>query len=86
MKIPVGAQLCWTCKKACGGCSWSSRFEPVPGWTAVAVAMRYRDGKTRDVDTYSITACPEYEEDARAVAMEPEQKTVVYRDALQCGV
>lgn len=82
MKIRVGAQLCWTCLKACGGCSWSSRFEPVPGWTAVAVAMRYRDGKNRDVQTYSITACPEYVEDARAVAMEPEAKTVVYREVL----
>lgn len=23
-------QLCWGCAKACGGCSWSKRFEPVP--------------------------------------------------------
>lgn len=36
----------------------------------------------RDVATYSITACPEYEEDARAVALEPEQKTVVYREVM----
>lgn len=82
MKIQVGAQLCWTCKNACGGCSWSSRFEPVPGWTAVAVAMRYKDKNIRDMETYSITACPEYAEDARAVAMEPEQKTVVYREVM----
>lgn len=82
MKIQVSPQLCWTCKNACGGCSWSRKFEPVPGWTAVAVAMRYRDGKTRDVDTYSITACPEYVEDARAVAMEPICPTVVYREMI----
>lgn len=36
----------------------------------------------RYVGTYSITACPEYVEDARAVAMEPESHTVVYREMI----
>lgn len=27
-------QLCWTCQKAGGDCSWSSCFQPVEGWTA----------------------------------------------------
>lgn len=30
----VKEQLCWTCQKACGECSWSSCFQPVEGWTA----------------------------------------------------
>lgn len=85
MKIRVGAQLCWTCLKACGGCAWSDRLEPVPGWTAVHVLMRYREGKRlrpRDVESYSITACPEYVEDARAAAMEPDCPMNVYREVL----
>lgn len=43
-------QLCWTCAKACGGCAWSRRFDPVPGWKAERTRMGY-----------SILACPEYE-------------------------
>lgn len=88
MKIRVGAQLCWTCQKACGGCAWSDTLEPVPGWTAVPVRMRYRDGKAlrpREIDTYSITACPEYAEDKRAVELEPECTVPVFREAI-CAV
>ena len=44
--------------------------------------MRYGSGTERDVDTYSITAGPEYMEDARAVAMEPICPTVVYREMI----
>lgn len=85
MKIQVSPQLCWTCQRACGGCSWADRLEPVPGWTAIPVRMQHVEGVMqvpRYVDTYSITDCPEYEEDARAVALEPEQKTVVYREVM----
>ena len=82
MKIQVAPQLCWTCRKACGGCSWADMFEPVSGWTATPVIMRYKDKNMRDLETYSITACPEYIEDARAVAMEPICLTVVYREMI----
>ena len=27
-------QICWTCKNACGGCSWSRNLTPVEGWKA----------------------------------------------------
>ena len=82
MKIQVSPQLCWTCQNACGGCSWADRLEPVSGWTATPVIMRYKDKNMRDLETYSITACPEYTEDARAVEMEPESHTVVYREMI----
>ena len=50
-------QLCWKCAKAVGRCSWTDRtFTPIEGWTATEV---YRDGV---LHTYSITACPEFEE------------------------
>ena len=54
--------LCFNCQKACGKCSWSSRFEPVPGWTAKKRMLKVghgREGK-RFVETYHITACPEH--------------------------
>lgn len=48
---PSPEQLCWYCKNACGGCSWSSDFIPIPGWVA---EKTIKDSK----ETYSITDCP----------------------------
>lgn len=52
-------QLCWECGKAVGGCPWSKRFEPVPGWTAVATKVKQQ---TTMLDTYCIIACPLFAE------------------------
>ena len=54
-------QLCYSCKKACGGCSWSKKFEPVEGWTAVPTIIRNGFRNHQDTQSYKITACPEYE-------------------------
>lgn len=53
-------QLCWSCKKACGGCgcSWADKLKPVEGWTAEPAIIR---GNGTVIDTYSITDCPLYE-------------------------
>ena len=55
-------QLCWKCKKACGLCSWSHHFEPIPGWTAKPIRRSFGNGKKGPVvmDTYRITECPLY--------------------------
>ena len=67
-KNEESTQPCWTCQKACGGCSWTERgpdgrvkFEPVPGWRAFPT-RRSRDGKTF-IESYCIQYCPEYEPD-----------------------
>lgn len=52
-------QLCWTCQKAGGDCSWSSCFQPVEGWTAERVHRK-------TYDSYRITKCPEYVPDKKA--------------------
>lgn len=53
-------QLCWTCKKACGGCSWSRDGEPIKGWTAeknvIPLNRKY-------AETYKVSKCPEYVKD-----------------------
>ena len=61
-------QPCWTCKKACGGCSWTEvgpdgkvKFDPIPGWSAEK-SVRSRDGKTL-MESYQINYCPEYEQE-----------------------
>lgn len=55
--------LCWTCRKACGGCSWADSFTPVEGWEAVPNVS-----STGEIRGYDIQGCPEYEPDPK----EPE--------------
>ena len=50
--------LCWECGRACGGCSWSSRFEPVEGWVALPVKQAYGS------DSYIVAECPMFVRDA----------------------
>lgn len=67
------ANICFRCQKACGRCSWSGidpvtkkpRFEPVPGWTAKKVLLKSwsNHSKSKYIETYHITACPEFEPD-----------------------
>ncbi len=67
--------LCWTCKNACGGCSWSGRdsethelrFEPVKGWKAKKTKiLMHSQNTTRKkkhyVTSYIVKSCPEYKE------------------------
>lgn len=59
------ANICFDCQNACGGCSWSIDFTPVPGWTAekkMIKAGSKRDG-VRWIETFRITACPEFVKD-----------------------
>ena len=60
---PGRTNICFDCQNACGACSWSARFEPVPGWTAEKLLLNIGvsgNGKKRWVETYHITACPEF--------------------------
>lgn len=51
--------ICWSCKKACGSCSWSSKFKPVEGWTAIPTFIKMQYGG-KDA-SYIVLKCPEYE-------------------------
>lgn len=55
-------QPCWGCKHACGGCSWSQSFIPVPGWDATEtfVDPSKCGGAYK---SYQIEKCPEFEPD-----------------------
>lgn len=53
--------LCWKCKNATGGCSWSNRLQPVEGWTASEEAEpQYISEKMRSIPNYRVIDCPEY--------------------------
>lgn len=52
--------LCWDCRNACGGCSWSRYkvWQPVPGWTAVESSIPGNKGAR--VQTFIVLDCPEF--------------------------
>ena len=54
---------CWNCAKATGGCSWSSRFEPVEGWTAQETLIKLNGGE-RYEPSFHVISCPEFDRDA----------------------
>ena len=65
MKRKNSANICFNCKNAVPddrghGCSWSRRFEPVPGWTAEPYRL-YSSGPP--IETWDITACPMFDPD-----------------------
>ena len=60
-------QLCWTCQKAGGDCSWSSCFQPVEGWTAEKVHRK-------TYDSYRIEKCPEYVADDKPLKAVSQKK------------
>ena len=56
-------QLCWTYANACGGCEWSLRFEPVPGWDATPTSRVLKvggKGGTRVASSFVIHYCPKF--------------------------
>lgn len=55
-------QPCWTCRKACGGCSWSRNFTPIPGWEA---QESFIPANGEYAKTYKIISCPQYVNDRK---------------------
>lgn len=50
--------LCWKCKNAYGNCSWSKRFKPVEGWTAVPTKVNV--GYKGQTDSFLVIECPQF--------------------------
>ena len=53
-KFKSSSQLCWTCQRATGYCSWSASLKPIKGWDAKLV--KFKEGGY----TYKIKDCPLY--------------------------
>ena len=69
-EVKKHSQLCWDCQKACGGCSWSRDFTPVPGWKAKPTKIisyttngsgRRATKKKFYIDSFAVYECPEFE-------------------------
>ena len=58
--------LCWGCKKALGGCSWSSEeAQPVEGWDAEKTIVK--ETGVNPYESYHVKSCPEYEPDDKRI-------------------
>ncbi len=58
--------LCWGCDKACGKCSWSREFVPVPGWKAIPTKIFQWTSKGEHrrkcyTNSFDVYECPEFE-------------------------
>ena len=55
--------ICWSCKNACGNCSWSRSFKPVKGWKAKKTKLKARrdSGNSKYEESYIVKQCPEYQ-------------------------
>lgn len=73
-------ELCFHCDNACGGCSWSREFKPVPGWTAEPTQLR-TDGGTGTCSSYHITFCPEFCGDAEPKERKKEDVNIALIEA-----
>lgn len=61
-------QPCWDCANACGGCEWSDRLEPVPGWDATHTQRVLKcggRGGTRIEASFAIHSCPKFRRETR---------------------
>lgn len=58
--------LCWDCRNAVFGCSWSKHFIPVEGWDATPHMLYARDKAHGGVQSYEVHRCPQYVPDGRA--------------------
>lgn len=55
--------LCWFCRKATGGCSWSHHFEPIEGWDAEPTLVGTQKSAGGMQRSYHVKHCPEFEVD-----------------------
>ena len=60
------ASICFDCKNALGGCSWSRSFKPVPGWTAEPTTLVC--GGSKPTESFRVTACPKFDPDGKTPA------------------
>lgn len=61
--------LCWSCRRACGQCSWSAWFVPVKGWEAKMDRIKLQR-EQKEIITYTVMACPLYVKDSEKNGLE----------------
>lgn len=62
LRTAVDVTICSVCD-TCGKCSWSTKFEPVAGWTAKPTKIVNNLGKDKQslTDSFQVLYCPKFE-------------------------
>lgn len=64
--MPELSTICWKCKRAVLGCSWSKSYIPVSGWIAVKTKIAAnKNGVKKYQESYKVIECPLFEADGR---------------------
>ena len=81
------SQLCTTCARAVGFCSWSQRLEPVEGWKAEPSVIKNHSKRDTDKETvvtevhgYRVIECPLYIKDAATKAEQKDQRKMLLEE------
>lgn len=84
MPFKGNVNICFDCKNACGGCPWSAKSVPIPGWSAEKSDI---GNKRKSIETYHITACPLFvpDEKVRCHGKETKKKSKSKKTACQYG-
>ena len=75
-KEKIKYSICWDCSNATGGCLWSKRLKPVPGWKIIPTRKTSSDG--RDYASCIVLECPEFKRDAVGGGMKRYKDGVIY--------
>lgn len=75
MAFSQANSLCWYCKWACGGCSWSDDGIPVEGWDAEPAVIKGTH-TTSATNTWEVQHCPGF---IRDVSLNGRERTEEFR-------
>ena len=85
-KSPTGLnnlsmQLCWTCARCVGFCSWSKELKPVEGWTAKCTTLHHSNKAHQFVTgSYYITACPLFVSEGKTPEERKRQRKLLEKE------
>ena len=87
IRYPFNYQLCTSCARAVGFCSWSDHLEPVEGWTAEPSVIKNHSKHDTDKDTvitethgFRVMDCPLYICDGKTVEEQREQRKMLWEE------
>jgi len=78
-RYKIQHQLCTSCARAVGFCSWSKRLEPVEGWDATPTNIKAVSNNTA-YTSYRIKACPLYIQDGKTKEEQRQQRQMLLEE------
>jgi YHS domain-containing protein len=77
----LSMQLCWSCARCVGFCSWSKELKPVEGWTAKCTTLHHSNAEQKfETASYYITACPLFLKEAETEIERKRQREMLIKE------